>query len=95
MGAAGGGFSPQAIKQVPPAARGLYIWLAIIWASYCGGLHGFNTSNISGAMQMEQWDPDFGWDKLSSTTVSNNEGWVVSSMLLVCDLTLYSMKCIY
>ncbi|GKZ35606.1 hypothetical protein AbraIFM66950_006306 [Aspergillus brasiliensis] len=82
MGAAGGGFSPRAIKQVPPAARGPYIWLAVIWASYCGGLHGFNTSNISGAMQMKQWDVDFGWDKLSSTTVSNNEGWVVSSMLL-------------
>ncbi|RAL03466.1 sugar porter family MFS transporter [Aspergillus ibericus CBS 121593] len=83
MGAAGGGFSLDAFKRVPPAARGPYIWLAVIWASYCGGLHGFNTANISGAMQMKQWDEDFGWKHLASTTVSNYEGWVVSSMLLV------------
>ncbi|PYI05215.1 sugar transporter [Aspergillus sclerotiicarbonarius CBS 121057] len=82
MGAAGGGFSLDAFRRVPPAARGLYIWLAVIWASYCGGLHGFNTANISGAMQMNQWDQDFGWKELASTTVSNYEGWVVSSMLL-------------
>ncbi|PYH93224.1 sugar transporter [Aspergillus ellipticus CBS 707.79] len=82
MGATGGGFSKDALSKVPRAARGPYIWLAAIWASYCGGLHGFNTANISGAMQMKQWDMDFGWSKLSSTTVSNYEGWVVSSMLL-------------
>ncbi|PWY74509.1 sugar transporter [Aspergillus sclerotioniger CBS 115572] len=82
MGAAGGGFSPDAFKRVPPAARRPYIWLAAIWASYCGGLHGFNTANISGAMQMSQWDQDFGWKGLASTTISNYEGWAVSSMLL-------------
>lgn len=84
MGAAGGGFSPDALKRVPPAARRPYIWLAALWASYCGGLHGFNTVNISGAMQMSQWDQEFGWKGLPSTTKSNYEGWAVSSMLLVC-----------
>ncbi|KAK5790226.1 hypothetical protein VI817_007513 [Penicillium citrinum] len=82
MGAAGGGWSNAAIKQVPAPARRAYAWLAVIWASYCGGLHGFNTANISGTMSLLPFKRDFGWTDLSSTTVSDYSGWVVSSMLL-------------
>ncbi|CAG8099031.1 unnamed protein product [Penicillium salamii] len=82
MGAAGGGWSNEAIKRVPLPARGIYIWLAAIWASYSGGLHGFNTANISGTMSLKPFVRDFGWGDLSDSTVSNYEGWVVSSMLL-------------
>lgn len=53
MGADGGGWSNAAIKQVPVPARRAYVWLAVIWASYCGGLHGFNTANISGTMSLK------------------------------------------
>lgn len=84
MGAAGGGWSNEAIKRVPAPAKGIYIWLAVIWASYSGGLHGFNTANISGTMTLKPFVRDFGWGDLSDSTVSNYEGWVVSSMLLVC-----------
>ncbi|KAH8435227.1 sugar porter family MFS transporter [Aspergillus melleus] len=82
MGAGGGGWSNEAIKRVPPQARGVYIWLAIIWASYCGGLHGFNTANISGTMSLKPFVRDFGWTELPKATVSDYSGWVVSSMLL-------------
>ncbi|KAI9040571.1 sugar porter family MFS transporter [Aspergillus affinis] len=82
MGAGGGGWSNEAIKRVPPQARGVYIWLAVIWASYCGGLHGFNTANISGTMSLKPFIRDFGWTELSKATVSDYSGWVVSSMLL-------------
>ncbi|CAG8400618.1 unnamed protein product [Penicillium salamii] len=82
MGAAGGGWSNEAIKRVPLPARGIYIWLAAIWASYSGGLHGFNTANISGTMSLKPFVRDFGWGDLSDSAVSNYEGWVVSSMLL-------------
>ncbi|KAK9860813.1 hypothetical protein MYU51_006105 [Penicillium brevicompactum] len=82
MGAAGGGWSNEAIKRVPPPAKRMYIWLAAIWASYSGGLHGFNTANISGTMSLKPFVRDFGWGDLSDATVSNYEGWVVSSMLL-------------
>lgn len=85
MGAAGGGWSNEAIKRVPAPAKGIYIWLAAIWASYSGGLHGFNTANISGTMTLKPFVRDFGWGDLSDSTVSNYEGWIVSSMLLVCS----------
>ncbi|KAE8146988.1 general substrate transporter [Aspergillus avenaceus] len=82
MGATGGGFSRDAVNKVPSEAKGLYIWLAVIWASYCGGLHGFNTANISGAMSLDPFLRDFHWDELSDVQISNNSGWAVSSMLL-------------
>lgn len=83
MGAAGGGWSNEAIKKVPVPARRGYVWLAAIWASYCGGLHGFNTANISGTMSLKPFIRDFGWSDLPSETISDYSGWVVSSMLLV------------
>jgi hypothetical protein len=83
MPAAGGRFDRNALHNVPKAARGPYIWLAAIWASYCGGLHGFNTANISGAMSLDPFARDFGWTHLTDAQVSNNSGWAVSSMLLV------------
>lgn len=83
MGAAAGGWSNQAIKHVPAPARRAYVWLAVIWASYCGGLHGFNTANISGTMSLEPFKRDFGWINLPSEQISNYSGWVVSSMILV------------
>ncbi|KAJ6028860.1 hypothetical protein N7540_004436 [Penicillium herquei] len=82
MPAAGGGWSNEAIKNVPAPARRAYVWFAVIWASYCGGLHGFNTANISGTMSLKPFIRDFGWTDLSSGEVSNYSGWVVSSMLL-------------
>ncbi|PLB50041.1 putative sugar transporter [Aspergillus steynii IBT 23096] len=82
MGASGGGWSNEAIRRVPTQARGTYIWLAVIWASYCGGLHGFNTANISGTMSLKPFVRDFGWTELSDVTISDYSGWVVSSMLL-------------
>ncbi|PYI14172.1 putative sugar transporter [Aspergillus violaceofuscus CBS 115571] len=82
MGAAGGGFDKSAFQKVPKAARKPYIWLAVIWASYCGGLHGFNTSNISGAMSLAPFVRDFGWTNSTDSQISNDSGWAVSSMLL-------------
>ncbi|KAL4758072.1 general substrate transporter [Aspergillus foveolatus] len=64
------------------AAHGPYIWSAAFWASYCGGLHGFNTANISGAMSLDPFVRDFGWTHLTDAQVSDNSGWAVSSMLL-------------
>lgn len=86
MGAAAGGWSHEAIRNVPAPARRLYVWLAVVWASYCGGLHGFNTANISGTMSLEPFKRDFGWQELPELEVSNYSGWVVSLMLLVCVL---------
>lgn len=83
MGAGGGGLSRDALKNMPPAARKPYIWLAAIWASYNGGLHSFNTSNISGIMKFDPFIKEFGWTNISDDTKSNYQGWVVSSMILV------------
>lgn len=84
MGASGGGLSKDALRRVPVEARKPYIWLATIWASYCGGLHGFNTSNISGVMKLDPFIKEFGWTNISDDEESNYSGWVVSSMILVC-----------
>ncbi|RAK84820.1 hypothetical protein BO79DRAFT_258794 [Aspergillus costaricaensis CBS 115574] len=69
MGAAGSGWSSAAIKLVPVPARRTYVWLAIIWASYCGGLHAFNAANTSGTMRFKPLIRDFGWAILSSEEV--------------------------
>ncbi|KAL2831275.1 general substrate transporter [Aspergillus pseudoustus] len=82
MGATGGGVSKQALSRVPGPVKGPVIWLTAIWASYCGSLHGFNTSNIAGVMSMPTFTREFGWNELSSGTISNYKGWVTSSMLL-------------
>jgi hypothetical protein len=87
MGAAGGGFSRDAVKKVPAEAKRLYIWFAVIWASYYGGLHGFNTANISGAISLDPFVRKSEWTNLNKAQISNNSGWAVSSMLLVCLLS--------
>lgn len=84
MGANGGGLSKDALRRVPVEARKPYIWLATIWASYYGGRHGFNTSNISGVMKLDPFIKEFGWTNISDDEESNYSGWVVSSMILVC-----------
>ncbi|KAL1857006.1 hypothetical protein VTK73DRAFT_8154 [Phialemonium thermophilum] len=83
MGGAAGGIDLAALKQTPdPVKRSWCIWLSVIWASYCGGLHGFNTSNISGIMSLTPFKEDFGFNHMSASAVSNLQGWVVSAMLL-------------
>lgn len=82
MGAAGGGIDRAALKNTPKEVLRWNIWLTVIWASYCGGLHGFNTANISGAMSMTPFSRDFGWTHLSKSAISDLQGWAVSSMLL-------------
>ena len=85
MGAAGGWLNKQALANVPPNVLNTRIWLIAIWASYCGGLHGFNTANINGIMTMKSFRRDFGLDEMSATSVTNITGWVTSAMLLVRD----------
>ncbi|KAH8704855.1 general substrate transporter [Talaromyces proteolyticus] len=82
MGTTGGGISKVAWKQVPQPARGPYIWLTAIWASYCGTLHGFNSSDISGIMSMPSFQHQFGWNRLPKSTITDSQGWVTSAMLL-------------
>ncbi|KAL4898059.1 sugar transporter [Aspergillus ambiguus] len=79
---AGGGFSWKSFQQVPKTALKPIIWLATIWASHCGSLHGFNSSNISGAMDTSSFEHTFGWNQLTQRTIDNYEGWITSSMLL-------------
>ena len=83
MGAAGGWINKEALATTPKEVLRGYIWLVAIWASSCGGLHGVNTSNISGIMSMKPFEKDFGFDRMSDAQVTNSDGWAVSSMLLV------------
>ena len=83
MGAAGGWLNKQALANAPPNVLNTRIWLIAIWASYCGGLHGFNTANINGIMTMKSFRRNFGLDEMSATSVTNITGWVTSAMLLV------------
>ncbi|OAA60303.1 General substrate transporter [Niveomyces insectorum RCEF 264] len=83
MGGAAGGLDLAALRETPAAVRKSWrVWCAVVWASYCGALHGFNTSNISGVMSLAPFVRDFGFNKMSSSAVSNLQGWVVSAMLL-------------
>ena len=83
MGAAGGWINKEALASVPPSILGARIWLTAIWASYCGALHGFNSANINGIMNMKAFKEDFGIDEMDTVEASNTTGWVTSAMLLV------------
>jgi SP family sugar:H+ symporter-like MFS transporter len=90
MGVAGGGINKAELARTPKEVLWWRIWLTAIWASFCGGLHGFNTSNISGIMGMSAFLRDFGFRSLSKSQLANTEGWVVSAMLLVCSNSITS-----
>lgn len=69
MGAAGGWLNKEALASTPREVLHAKIWLIAIWASYCGGLHGFNTANIGGIMTMKEFIKDFGLNKMSTVSV--------------------------
>ena len=83
MGAAGGWINREALAAVPSSVLNARIWLIAAWASYCGGLHGFNTANINGIMTMKPFIRDFGMKHMSKAESANITGWVTSAMLLV------------
>lgn len=83
MGAAGGWVSKDALATTPKEVLRFRIWITVLWASCCGGLHGVNTANISGIMSMKPFKEDFGTADMTTDQVTNWSGWAVSSMLLV------------
>ena len=93
MGVAGGWIDKTLLASTPKEALHWKIWLIAIWASYCGGLHGFNTANISGVMSMKPFLRDFHFNHLSKSALANVNGWAVSSMLLVshCSRPLHNI----
>ncbi|KAK0650931.1 putative quinate permease [Lasiodiplodia hormozganensis] len=82
MGAAGGWVSKDALATTPKEVLRFRIWITVLWASCCGGLHGVNTANISGIMSMKPFKEDFGTADMTTDQVTNWSGWAVSSMLL-------------
>ena len=88
MGAAGGWLNKEQLASTPRKVLQKRIWLIAIWASYCGGLHGFNTANIGGIMTMKPFIKDFGLNKMSAAEKTNITGWVTSAMLLVSSLPM-------
>lgn len=83
MGAAGGWLNKEQLASTPSQVLHKKIWLIAIWASYCGGLHGFNTANIGGIMTMKPFIKDFGLNKMTAAEKTNITGWITSAMLLV------------
>ncbi|KAG9943815.1 general substrate transporter, partial [Aureobasidium melanogenum] len=82
MGAAGGWLNKEQLASTPSQVLHKKIWLIAIWASYCGGLHGFNTANIGGIMTMKPFIKDFGLNKMTAAEKTNITGWITSAMLL-------------
>ncbi|KAF2014992.1 general substrate transporter [Aaosphaeria arxii CBS 175.79] len=57
------------------------VWYCFI-LSFSGGLHGFNTSNVSGVLAMVPFKTYFGFNTKSKAEVTNLNGWITSSLLL-------------
>lgn len=87
MGAAGGWIDKNTLARVPKQVYSLRAWLIVIWASYCGGLHGFNTANINGIMSMKSFSSYYHLNHRPASEVANITGWVTSAMLLVRHLS--------
>ncbi|GAA6006194.1 sugar porter family MFS transporter [Rhodotorula paludigena] len=84
MGGGGGGFiNKSAMKDTPREVyANWYIYFVGITVAFSGGLHGFNSSNISGILKMHDVKESFDLAQYSSTAYSDLSGWLTSIIVL-------------
>ncbi|KAI5476043.1 solute carrier family 2 [Pseudohyphozyma bogoriensis] len=79
---AGGGMgsllNKEALKTTPPEALNWYLYFCSWIICTSGGLHGYNSSNISGILAMADFKKSFDLGKYTSTEKANITGWVTS-----------------
>ncbi|WWC63043.1 uncharacterized protein I303_105642 [Kwoniella dejecticola CBS 10117] len=72
----------KALADSPKQIFNPFVFLFAAVLSMSGGLHGANTSNISGILAMKNFISTFGLGHLSASEKSNISGWVTSVIVL-------------
>ncbi|KAM0756202.1 putative hexose transport-related protein [Meredithblackwellia eburnea MCA 4105] len=82
-----GGFSgalinKQALSTTPKEVLNWYLYFCAFIITTSGGLHGYNSSNISGILKMTDFIHGFHLKKYSTADYANITGWVTSSIVI-------------
>ncbi|KIR67999.1 hypothetical protein I312_104851 [Cryptococcus bacillisporus CA1280] len=81
-GALGSLINKKALENTPKEVFNLYVFFIAFILSMSGGLHGANTSNISGIMSMPDYIATFNLKHYSASAASNIKGWTTSVIVL-------------
>ncbi|CAD6589438.1 MAG: hypothetical protein CYPHOPRED_004840, partial [Cyphobasidiales sp. Tagirdzhanova-0007] len=81
-GSFGALINKQALADTPKECLNWYVFFVANCLAVSGGLHGFNTSNISGILAMTDFIKTFRLTSYSATEYSNISGWVTSVIVL-------------
>ncbi|OCF31073.1 solute carrier family 2 [Kwoniella heveanensis BCC8398] len=81
-GAIGSLINKKALADSPKEIFNPFVFLLAFVLSFSGGLHGANTSNISGILAMKDFIKTFGLSGYSAAAKSNISGWITSVIVL-------------
>ncbi|KAL0247306.1 hypothetical protein I308_104342 [Cryptococcus tetragattii IND107] len=81
-GALGSLINKKALENTPKEVFNLYVFFIAFILSLSGGLHGANTSNISGILSMPDFIATFNMKHYSASAASNIKGWTTSVIVL-------------
>ncbi|WWC93843.1 hypothetical protein V866_000679 [Kwoniella sp. B9012] len=81
-GAIGSLINRKALADSPKEIFNPFVFLFAAVLSMSGGLHGANTSNISGILAMKDFIKTFELSSLSTSAKSNISGWITSVIVL-------------
>ncbi|GAA6023029.1 hypothetical protein JCM10207_002048 [Rhodosporidiobolus poonsookiae] len=81
-GAAGALINKAALKGTPSQALSWYIWFCGWIIATSGGLHGYNSSNISGQLKMHDYKESFNLGSYSTSAYANLSGWITSAIVI-------------
>ncbi|KAH8083059.1 putative hexose transport-related protein [Filobasidium floriforme] len=72
----------KALAETPKEVLNWYLFASAFCIALSGGLHGANTSNISGILAMSSFKQTFRWKEFSASEQTNNSGWITSVIVL-------------
>ncbi|OWZ37246.1 solute carrier family 2 [Cryptococcus neoformans var. grubii Br795] len=81
-GALGNLINKKALADTPKEVFNLYVFFIAFALSFSGGLHGSNTSNISGILSMPDFIATFNLKHYSASAASDIKGWTTSVIVL-------------
>ncbi|ORY81812.1 putative hexose transport-related protein [Leucosporidium creatinivorum] len=81
-GISGSLINRAALQNTPKEVLSWYIYFAGMIIATSGGLHGYNSSNMSGILKMHDFKESFNLASYSTTAYANLTGWVTSIIVL-------------
>ncbi|OCF31430.1 hypothetical protein I316_06832 [Kwoniella heveanensis BCC8398] len=81
-GAVGGLVNKKLMANTPKEVINWRLFAMALILSFAGGLHGYNTANISGVLSMTDFVKTFGFEHYTTTELANIKGWITSVLVL-------------